>query len=112
MKPGKPLEGIKAALVGVVIFVAVSSALQARASTPVAVTIPSGTANGEAGPGYSPSKITVVIGVNNTVTWTNADSAAHTVTPSDTPSPGSWSFGSGNMNPGQQYSFTFTVPGN
>ena len=31
--------------------------------------------------GFSPPTITVVIGVNNTVVWTNQDSATHTVTP-------------------------------
>ncbi len=84
----------------------------AQSASSVFVSIPNGTASGGVGPGYSPSAITIVIGVNNTVTWTNNDDTAHTVTPSETPSPGSWSFGSGNMNPGEVYSFTFTVPGN
>ena len=42
---------------------------------------------------YSPSPVTVVIGVNNTVTWANDDSAPHTVTAND------GSFNSGNMAP-------------
>jgi len=54
---------------------------------------------------YSPPTITVVIGVNNTVTWVNNDSAPHTVTATG------GSFNSGNLNPGQSWSYTFTTPG-
>ena len=54
---------------------------------------------------FALDKITVVIGKNNTVFWSNGDSAAHTVT-SDT-----GVFDSGNMNPGDTYQFTFTTPG-
>jgi plastocyanin len=43
------------------------------------------------------------------VTFTNDDSAAHTVTSSNAPSCGS--FDSGNMGYGQTYTHTFTVPG-
>ncbi|MGH9919036.1 MAG: hypothetical protein ACRD6W_09235, partial [Nitrososphaerales archaeon] len=42
---------------------------------------------------YLPDPVTVVIGVNNTVMWTNNDSAPHTVTADD------GSFDSGNMAP-------------
>ncbi|MGP8124340.1 MAG: cupredoxin domain-containing protein [Nitrososphaerales archaeon] len=31
--------------------------------------------------GFSPATITVVMGVNNTVVWTNDDTAVHTITP-------------------------------
>ena len=54
---------------------------------------------------YSPSPVTVVIGVNNTVTWVNNDSSPHTVTAND------GSFGSGNVAPTGTYTFTFTKPG-
>ena len=54
---------------------------------------------------YSPDQVTVVIGVNNTVTWVNNDNAAHTVTASD------GSFGSGSIAPGGSYTYTFTTPG-
>ena len=54
---------------------------------------------------YSPSTLTVVIGVNNTVTWVNNDDVPHTVTASD------GSFNSGNLNAGQSWSHTFTTPG-
>ena len=55
--------------------------------------------------GYSPSTITVVIGVNNTVQWVNNDTAPHTVTATD------HSFDSGNLNPGDTWTYTFTKPG-
>lgn len=54
---------------------------------------------------YVPASITVVIGVNNTVTWTNGDSIAHTVTATD------GSFNSGNMNQVATFTHTFTSPG-
>jgi plastocyanin len=78
----------------------------------VAVSIPSGAASGAAAaPGYAPATINIVIGVNNTVMWTNDDGAPHTVTPSTVPAGASWSVGSGNLVAGASYSFTFTVPG-
>jgi plastocyanin len=53
---------------------------------------------------FNPGNITVVIGVNNTVTWTNHDVVTHTVTGSD----GSW--GSG-VPPGASYTHTFATAG-
>jgi plastocyanin len=62
-----------------------------------------------AGGNYMPANITVVIGVNNTVEWINNDTdTPHTVT-SNSGDPAS--FNSGNLNPGQTYTFTFTVAG-
>ena len=54
---------------------------------------------------FSPSKIVVVIGVNNTVTFTNKDSVTHTVTATDN------SFNSGDIKPGQSWTYTFSTPG-
>jgi plastocyanin len=54
---------------------------------------------------YSPDPVTVVIGVNNTVSWVNNDSAPHTVTADD------GSFGSGNIAPTATFTFTFKTPG-
>jgi nitrite reductase (NO-forming) len=54
---------------------------------------------------YSPTNITVVIGVNNTITWTNNDNVAHTVTADN------GLFDSGLLNQGQTWSYTFTTPG-
>lgn len=52
---------------------------------------------------FTPSTLTVSAG--DTVTWTNADSAAHTV------SAEGGAFDSGNLDPGQGFAFTFTAPG-
>lgn len=54
---------------------------------------------------FSPNSITVVIGVNNSVTWTNMDSTAHTVTADG------GAFNSGSLSTGQTFSFTFTTAG-
>jgi len=73
----------------------------------VLVNITSGASAGPQGaPGYSPDNITVVIGVNNTVQWTNQDAALHTVT-------GSGDFGSdpSGLSQGSTYVYQFTVPG-
>jgi len=57
---------------------------------------------------YQPSKITVVIGVNNTIQWLDKDSIPHTVTSM----PGSpSSFGSGTLNQGDAFSVKLTSPG-
>lgn len=71
------------------------------------VSIQSGSAVNSTSVYYSPSTITVVIGVNNTVTWINNDMAPHTVTADD-----GKSFDSGNINAlGSSWTFTFTTPG-
>ena len=71
----------------------------------VAVSILKGAAGNTSGRGFSPDVMTVVLGVNNTVVWTNNDASPHTVTSN------SQEFDSGNMAPGQTYSYTFTAPG-
>ena len=88
----------------------------ASAQSNATVSIPLGSGSPNAGPSFTPENVTVVIGVNNTVTWTNNDNAgagtSHTVTPKSQPAAGAWpAAGSGNIAPGQSYSFTFTVPG-
>lgn len=55
--------------------------------------------------GYEPLNATIVIGVNNTVTWVNNDSTIHTVTANN------GLFDSGYLNPGDSYTYTFTKPG-
>jgi len=69
------------------------------------VSIQSGSAVNSTSIYYSPPTLTVVIGVNNTVTWINNDNAPHTVTAND------GSFDSGGLNPGQSWTYTFTTPG-
>ena len=54
---------------------------------------------------FHPATITVVIGVNNTVTWTNNQAVSHTVT-SDTSL-----FGSGTLAQGDTYTHTFNQTG-
>lgn len=54
---------------------------------------------------YSPSSITVNVG--DTITWTNDDTAPHTVTTSSGPQ----SLSSPYLSKGQSWSFTFTEPG-
>lgn len=70
----------------------------------VTVTIPPGTGSSN-NLNYAPPSITVVIGVNNTVTWVNKDQSIHTVTATDK------SFDSGNILSGQSFTFKFTTPG-
>jgi plastocyanin len=76
-----------------------------QSSTVVPVSVDSGSGLNVNLPGYTPANITVVIGVNNTVRWTNNDNMAHTVTARD------GSFDSGNLNPGATFVHTFTTPG-
>ncbi|HZW84763.1 MAG TPA: cupredoxin domain-containing protein [Nitrososphaerales archaeon] len=56
--------------------------------------------------GFSPDAITVIIGKNNTVFWTNDDVSIHTAT-SDTANV----FDTGNILAGNSQQFTFTTPG-
>jgi plastocyanin len=67
------------------------------------IVIPSGAYQGTGGSSFSPSTTTVPVGT--TVTWTNNDITTHTVT-SDT---NVWN--SGNLAPGDSYSFTFNTKG-
>jgi plastocyanin len=78
---------------------AISFAPVASAQTGVSVTI-----NNFA---FSPATITVVIGVNNTVTWHMEQSGIpyHTVTSDDN------SWGSGHLTTGQNFTYTFASPG-
>ncbi len=52
---------------------------------------------------FSPATIKVKVGT--TVVWTNQDSVGHTVTPTR----GHW--GSGNLDQGKSYAYTFKKPG-
>jgi plastocyanin len=70
----------------------------------VTVTIPAGVGSSTS-LNYAPPSITVVIGVNNTVTWVNKDQSIHTVTATDK------SFDSGNILTGGSFTLKFTTPG-
>jgi plastocyanin len=118
---GKAIIGAIAVVViavaGVTIFYVASantgppntSACGSSGASPLQVSIYNGSANSANPPGYSPDSLTLVVGVNNTVTWTNNDSAHHTVTTTSAPTGGD--FDSGNMNGGVACTHTFTVPG-
>jgi plastocyanin len=53
---------------------------------------------------FDPRAVTVVLGLNSTVTWVNQDSIAHSVLTTS-------GFSSGDIAPGQSYSYTFTKAG-
>ena len=76
-----------------------------KTATSVMVSILPGAANPASGLSYSPDSITVVIGVNSTVEWTNNDTATHTVTANG------GSFDSGPMSSGGTFAYEFTTPG-
>jgi plastocyanin len=76
-----------------------------KAPASVSVGIPHGSGTNTSSKGFFPNTITVVLGVNNTVVWTNMDNSPHTVTSNG------GSFDSGNMAPGQAYTYTFTTAG-
>ncbi|MDE1852856.1 MAG: cupredoxin domain-containing protein [Thaumarchaeota archaeon] len=59
---------------------------------------------------FSPDVIVVVIGVNNTVVWTNEDSVQHTVYSTSVPS-GASGFKSNIISQGGTFSVTFQTPG-
>lgn len=103
------VAAIAAVALTLVFGLSIFASSAAAAITTVQVSIPQGSGTNTSLPGYSPATITVVIGVNNTVTWTNNDSSApHTVTIS------SLGVDSGNMAAapaGAQYTYTFTKPG-
>ena len=62
---------------------------------------------------FSPVQATVVIGVNNTITWTNEDTVIHDVDFSSVPSGSSVTVGtsSPNLKNGQTWTITLTTPG-
>jgi plastocyanin len=71
----------------------------------VSVSLVSGAGTNTSSRGYAPDHITVILGVNSTVAWTNNDVSPHTVTADD------GSFYSGNLAPGGSFTFSFTGPG-
>ena len=69
------------------------------------VVMPSGVGSNTA-LNFSPATITLIIGLNNTVTFFNRDTAIHTVTATDN------SFNSGDITAGKSWTNTFTTAGN
>lgn len=86
-----------------------TSSSKGQSQTPEAfITILPGSQNPGTLITYSPQNVTVIINQNNTIEWTNNDTAPHTVTsrPGDPVS-----FNSGTMLPGATFIYTFTTPG-
>jgi plastocyanin len=73
------------------------------------IVIPFGVGENES-QNFQPSSIVVVIGVNNTIVWTDMDAEQHTVVSMSVPQ-GAAKFDSGILNQGQTFTLRFTVPG-
>jgi len=73
------------------------------------ISIPSGTGENQS-LNFSPAAVRVVIGVNNTLVWTNNDRTPHTVVSTSVPA-GAKAFSSDLLSQGGTYSVTLTVPG-
>jgi plastocyanin len=82
------------------------------ASTPsgLAISILKGSSTNQASTGYSPDTATVIVGTNNTVTWTNNDVVGHLVTFTSVPG-GATVSGSDLIGPNGTFTATLTVPG-
>ena len=111
-----PVVLVLGLLIGVASPIAVSGFSQGLATTSpqlVHVTILNGAGTTNTSPGFSPNQITVVIGVNNTVVWTDQDTTKdnfdylpnHTVVANDN------SFTSQSLSGGESFNYTFTSQG-
>jgi plastocyanin len=76
----------------------------------LAISILKGSSSDQSSLGFGPDTATIVVGVNNTVTWTNNDVAGHTVTFTGIPS-GATTSSSALIAPSATFTQTFTVPG-
>jgi len=94
---------VAAALAGVFVF-RLQPPLASSSVPPDTVIMPVGVGS-NTGLSFNPPSVVVVLGVNSTLTWTNEDSVVHTVTATDK------SFNSGDIQPGQSFSWNFTSPG-
>ncbi|MDE1862551.1 MAG: copper-binding protein [Thaumarchaeota archaeon] len=73
------------------------------------ITIVAGSMNSDQQQNFVPKKQSVQLGIDNEVTWTNKDAAAHYVTPvKDYKDAYSGVFGSEAILPGKTYTFLFT----
>ncbi len=101
-------------VVGVVVIVLISGLAYFFLYTPgptitsVTVVMPNGVASNQ-NLNFQPATITVVIGVNNTVVWTNQDTTSHTV--QSTTAPVAFGSATSLISTGQSFTFTFTAPG-
>jgi len=89
-----------------------TSTTTASSAKPANIMMPSGVGNTQT-LNFSPASATVIIGVNNTIIFTNADTAIHNVDWSTVPTGSSLTAGttSVNLKNGQTYTVTLTTPG-
>lgn len=87
-------------------------AKKAPSQIPVVI-MPPGFDDIHSGKTYDPSSINVVIGINNTVRWTNKASTSDTLTSDGFKESNSFGeiFGGSTISPGDTYEFTFTKSG-
>ena len=77
------------------------------------ISIPIGAGITQSSQGFSPSSVTVVIGVNNTVTWTDNDNKmdANGYEPNHIVAANDKTFTSNSLSIGDHFTYTFTAPG-
>lgn len=87
-------------------------AKKAPSQIPV-VMMPQGFDDPQSGKTFDPSSVKVVIGINNTVRWTNKASTQDTLVSDGFKESNSFGeiFGGSTLRPGDTYEFTFTKPG-
>lgn len=74
------------------------------------ISILNGSSTNRNSTGYMPDNITVVVGVNNTIMWTDNDTKNHKVDSTEVPDDAE-EFKSDVMKPGETFTITLTVPG-
>jgi plastocyanin len=87
-----------------------TSSSSAAPANALPVSIVKGAGNPQSTQWFAPDPVTVVVGVNSTLTWTNDDTSAHTVTSVTVPA-GVATFNSGIISAGGTYTLTLTTPG-
>jgi plastocyanin len=87
-----------------------ASSSSAPPANALPISIVKGAGNPQSTQWFAPDPVTVVIGTNNTMTWTNDDASAHTVTSVTVPA-GAATFNSAIISAGGTYTLTLTVPG-
>ena len=77
------------------------------------ISIPAGAGITQSSQGFSPSSVTVVIGVNNTVNWTDNDDRmdANGYQPNHIVAANDKAFTSGSLAVGDQFNYTYSAPG-
>ncbi|MDA4121281.1 MAG: plastocyanin/azurin family copper-binding protein [Thaumarchaeota archaeon] len=115
--PAKSGRGKIIAIVVIVIVVIAGVAayylfLGKGSSTPVSISISGGTGNSNGALSFNPQILAVVVGRNNTITFTNNDNTNHSINFNIVPAGVSNStIGDSILMAGQSYTVTLTVPG-